>query len=128
MSYYFSVNVSILAVVFRQKNSKNRQFCLKLVRKRSPKNNRPHSKTIKNAKKLLIFGENDSRRLCNFLQTHIFWNFDHISRTYNQVINRNFWFAKITIILIMIAQVLFSVFFFKKTCTLMSLSNYDNWW
>ena len=32
----------------------------------------PHSKTIKNAKKLSVFGENDSRRLSNFLQTHIF--------------------------------------------------------
>ena len=30
----------------------------------------PHSKT-KNAKKLSLFGENDSRRLSNFLQTHI---------------------------------------------------------
>ena len=43
----------------------------------------PHSKTIKNAKKLAVFGENDSRRLSNFLQTHIFWNFDYISRIYN---------------------------------------------
>ena len=40
-----------------------------------------HSKTIKNTKKLSVFGENDSRRLSNFLQTHIFWKFDHISRT-----------------------------------------------
>ena len=32
----------------------------------------PYSKTIKNAKKLLVFGENDSRRLSNFLQMHIF--------------------------------------------------------
>ena len=39
------------------------------------------SKIIKNAKKLSVFGENDSRRLSNFLQTHIFWNFDHTSRT-----------------------------------------------
>ena len=31
-----------------------------------------HSKIVKNAKKFLIFGENDSRRLSNFLQTHIF--------------------------------------------------------
>ena len=34
----------------------------------------PHSKTIKNAKKLSVFGKNDSRCLSNFLQTHIFWN------------------------------------------------------
>ena len=32
----------------------------------------PHSKTIKNGKKLLVLGENDSRCLSNFLQTHIF--------------------------------------------------------
>ena len=31
-----------------------------------------HSKAIKNAKKLLIFGENDSCCLSNFLQTRIF--------------------------------------------------------
>ena len=31
-----------------------------------------HSKTIKNAKKLSVFGKNDSRCLSNFLQTHIF--------------------------------------------------------
>ena len=67
----------------------------------------PHSKTIKNAKKLSVFGENDSRRLSNFLQTHIFWNFDHISRIYNQINYRNIWFLKVIIILIMTAQVLF---------------------
>ena len=43
----------------------------------------PHSKIIKNAKKLSVFGENNSRCLSNFLQAHIFWNFDHISRIYN---------------------------------------------
>ena len=32
----------------------------------------PHPKTIKNAKKLSVFGKNDSRRLSNFLRTHIF--------------------------------------------------------
>ena len=31
-----------------------------------------HSKTIKKAKKLSVFGENDFRRLYNFLQVHIF--------------------------------------------------------
>ena len=45
----------------------------------------PHSKTIKNAKKLLVFGENDSHRLSNYIQIHIFWNFDYISRIYNQI-------------------------------------------
>ena len=58
-----------------------------------------------------VFGENDSCLLSNFLQTHIFWKFDHISRTYNQINYRNIWFVKVTIILIMMAQVLF----FKKT-------------
>ena len=80
-----------------------------------------HSKTIKSPKKLSVFGENDSRRLSSFLQTHIFWKFDHISRTYNQINYRNIWFAKVTIILIMMAQVLFSIFFPKKTRTLMPL-------
>ena len=74
----------------------------------------PHSKTIKNGKKLLVFGENDSRRLSNFLQTHIFWKFDHISRTYNQINYRNIWFVKVTIILIIMSQVLFFHIFFKK--------------
>ena len=82
----------------------------------------PHSKTIKNAKKLSVFGENDSRRLSNFLQTHIFWKFDHISRTYNQINYRNIWFPKVIIILIMTAQVLFSMLFPKKARTLMLLS------
>ena len=45
----------------------------------------PYIKTIKNAKKLSVFRENDSRRLSNFLETHIFWKFDHFSRTYNQI-------------------------------------------
>ena len=61
-----------------------------------------------------VFGENDSRCLSNFLQTHIFWNFDHISRTYNQINYRNIWFAKVIIILIMTAQVLFFDVFFEK--------------
>ena len=77
-----------------------------------------HSKTIKNTKKLSVFGENDF----NFLQMHIFWNFDHISRIYNQVNCRNIWFEKV-IILIMTAQVLFYMFFPKKTHTLMLLSD-----
>ena len=81
----------------------------------------PHSKTIKNAKKLSVFGENDSCCLSNFLQTHIFWNFDHISRTHNQINYRDIWFAKVTIILIMIVHVLFFYIFWKKTRTLMPL-------
>ena len=31
-----------------------------------------HSKTINNTKKLSVFGENDSCRLSNFLQSHVF--------------------------------------------------------
>ena len=127
---YFSVNVSILAIAFRQQILKNPIILpeifgfLKivveiqhLVQKRSQKINYdfisylsialskilPHSKTIKNAKKLSVFGENNSRCLSNFLQTHIVWKFDHSSRTYNQRNCRNIWFAKVTIILIMMA-------------------------
>ena len=69
-----------------------------------------------------VFGKSDSRRLSNFLQTHIFRKFDHISRTYNQISYRNIWFAKVIIINIMMTQVLFSIFFSKKTRTLMPLS------
>ena len=70
----------------------------------------------------MVFGENNSRRLSNFLQTHIFWKIDHISRTYNQINYRNIWFAKVKTILIMMAQVpFFDIFFSKKTRTLMPL-------
>ena len=82
----------------------------------------PHSKTIKNARKLSIFSENDPHRLSNFLQTHTFWKFYHISRTYHKINYKNIWFAKVTIILITMAQVLFSIFFSKKIRTLMPLS------
>ena len=81
----------------------------------------PHSKIIKNATKLLVFGEDDSCHLSNFLQTLIFWIFDHISRTYNQINYRNICFAKVTIILTMVAQVLFSIFFSKRSRTLIPL-------
>ena len=75
-----------------------------------------------------VFGKNDSRCLSNFSQTHVFWNFDHISRTCNQINYTNIWFAKVIIILIMAAQVLFfSMFFPKKTRTLMSLSSLFVW-
>ena len=72
-----------------------------------------------------VFGKNDSRRLHIFFQTYIFWNFDYISRTYNQINNSTFWFAKVTIILIMIAQVLFLVFFLKKNRTLIPLRSWN---
>ena len=73
----------------------------------------PHLKIIKNDKKLSVFGEDNSRCLFNFLQTHIFWNFDRISGTCNQINYRNISFAKV-IILIMTAQVLLFDIFFKK--------------
>ena len=61
-----------------------------------------------------LFVKNDSRRLSHFLQTHIFWKFDHISRTYNQINYRKTWFGKVIIILIMMTQVLFLDIFFEK--------------
>ena len=80
-----------------------------------------HSKTIKNTKKLLVFGKNNSCCLSKFLQTHIFWNFNHISRIYNQINYRDIWFAKEMIILTMTVQVPFYDVFLKRACTLMSL-------
>ena len=74
----------------------------------------PHSKTIKNAKKVSVFGENDSRRLSNFLQTHIFWNLDHVSRIYNQINYGNIWLPKLKTILIMMTKVFFFNFFFSQ--------------
>ena len=63
---------------------------------------------------MLVFGENDSR-LSNFLQTQIFWNFDHISKIYSHINYRNNWFSKVILILIMTTQVLFpNVFFSEK--------------
>ena len=84
-----------------------------------------NSKTKKNTKYLSVLVENDSRRLSNFLQTNIFWNFDNVSRTYYQINYRNIWLPKAIIILIIIAQVLFFNVFFEKTRTLMPLSNYS---
>ena len=55
-----------------------------------------------------VFGKNNSCRLSHFLQTHIFLNFDHTSRIYNQINYRNIWFPKVIIILTMTAQELFS--------------------
>ena len=143
---YFSMNVSVLAVVFRRHFFKNRQFQPKLsVFWRLSANTTtstetftesslrhsfalhftshlfialskilPHSKTIKNAKKLSVFGENDSCRLSNFLQTRIFWNFDHISRIYNQTNYRNIWFPKVIIILSWRHKCFFFNVFFRK--------------
>ena len=44
--------------------------------------------------KLLVFRENDSRRLSDILQMHCFWNFDHISRIYNKINSMNNWFSE----------------------------------
>ena len=65
-----------------------------------------------------------SRRLSNFLQTHIFWKFDHFPRICNQISHRNIWFPKVTIILIKMVQVLFLDHFSEKTRTLMPLSSW----
>ena len=81
----------------------------------------PHSKTIKSAKKLSVFGENNTSRLSNFLQTHIFWKFDHICRICNQVNYRNIWLTRAAKILVMMAQVLFSNIFSEKDSYLNSI-------
>ena len=74
----------------------------------------PIQKHNKNAEKLLVFGENDSRRWSNFLQMHIFWNFDHNFRICNQINYRNIWFLKVIRILIMTVQVPFFNDFSEK--------------
>ena len=84
----------------------------------------PHSKSIKSAKKLSVFGENNSCHFSNFLQTHIFWNFDHISIICNQIYYRNIWFPKVIIILIMAAQVVFFNIFSEKDWHLNAIENY----
>ena len=76
--------------------------------------NSSHSKTIKNAKKLSVFGKNDSRSLYNCLQTYITWNFNHISRTYSQIHYKNIWYAKVIITFVITTQVLFFNVFFRK--------------
>ena len=80
----------------------------------------PIKKQFKKTKKMLVFGENDSLRLSNFLKAHFFGNFDHIYRIYNQINYRTICFPKVIIILVM--TVFFNVFFPKKTRTLMPLS------
>ena len=54
---------------------------------------------------------------------HIFFEtkLDHISRIYNQINYRHISFPKVIMILIMMTQVLLSMFFPKKTRTLMPL-------
>ena len=61
--------------------------------------------------------------LSNCLQTHIFWNFDYISRIYNKINYRNIWFPKMIIIFLSWwHKCFFLIFFPKKTRTLMPLS------
>ena len=128
---YFSVNVSIRAIVFRWQIKKKKmtilpeivgffENCRRNTRASTEKftenslqpkfalhftsylsialskilPNSKKKKKKKNAKKLLVFCENDSCRLSKFLQTHIFWNFDYISRIYNQLITGIFDFQK----------------------------------
>ena len=73
---YFHVNVSALAIVFRRQISiilpEISALRITLYLSIALSKILPHSKIRKNAKKLSVFGENDSRRLPNFLQTHIF--------------------------------------------------------
>ena len=59
----------------------------------------PHLKTINYPKKLSVNDENNSCCVFNFLQTHILWNFDHISRTYNEINYKNIWSEKVITIL-----------------------------
>ena len=63
---------------------------------------------------MLVFGKNGSHGLPKFLQIHIFWKFDHICSSYNQINYRNIWFAKVIIFLFITAQALFSMDFFEK--------------
>ena len=68
-----------------------------------------------------VFGEKDSCHLCNFLQTHLFWDFDQISRIYNQTSSRNIWFLKKKNNFYH-DVVFFSMIFPKETRSLMPLS------
>ena len=72
-----------------------------------------HSKTIKSAKNLSAVGENDFFSLSDFLETHIFWNFDSISRAYNEISPKNLWFTRVITILIWRHRCLFFMFFEK---------------
>ena len=59
---------------------------------------------------LSVSGKNDPAVYLIFYKLIFFWNFDHVSRTYNQVNYRNIWFAKVVIIFIRTGQALFCVF------------------
>ena len=79
----------------------------------------PHSKKVKNTKKLSVFGKNNSRCLSIFLETLIFGHIvisGNISRTYNQINYRNIWQF-----LSVLHRCFFFGFFSKKTRALMPL-------
>ena len=67
-----------------------------------------------------VFGENNSRCLSKLLQSHIFWNVDHISGTYNQINCRNIWFAKVIILILTAQMPSFDVFYEKDHIMLLS--------
>ena len=66
----------------------------------------PHSKRIKTSKYCCS--------LCNFIQTNIFWNFEHTSRNYNSINYRSVWFTQVNIILIITTHVFVSDVIFEK--------------
>ena len=68
--------------------------------------------------KLSVIGENDSGCFSDFLQTHIFRNFDHVSRIYDPINYRKFDLQKSYHDG---RSAFFNVFFPKKTHALMSL-------
>ena len=69
-----------------------------------------------------VFGKINHHRLYGFSQIHNFGNFDHISRTYNQIIYINIWFARALKILIIMTQVLLSNVFCRKELDLNALT------
>ena len=73
-----------------------------------------------------VFRKNDSRCWSNFFETHIYWNFDHISKTFHQINYSDIWFAKVIIILIMTAEGLSFDVFFKKDPHLNAVENCKN--
>ena len=73
---------------------------------------------------MLAFRESSSHGLSIFLQTHSFWNFDHISRSCNQINYKNILFP--IMIFIMTPQVLFFGIFSEKD-THLNAVEYSLW-
>ena len=102
-------------VLFAKYNSSHEQVHEKLVRTQfritsyflfihcTPQNSSP-LKNNKNTQKFSVFGQNNSLRPSNFLQTHISQNSDHSSRTHYQISYRKIRLKKATIIPIMTTQ------------------------